>query len=138
MKSLIVFGITAANFAMIIVGLYGGGSIKKFLAKVSAIKDEQDMMLFKKMAAEQMYLTLFLMPVCVMSLLVYLFFLFTGFFTGSEKLFFLVQYVAIFYFSKKMKQDETKSRTLEVSSDTLRQERDHIVATWEKKPFPDW
>lgn len=138
MNTIVVGLISIANLTSLLISLHGNVAVKIFLKHTPAINNSADLDSFKKLVSKQMYMALIFIVFTGISMVFYMFFLFTGFFSGLQKIFFLIQYIIIFIFGKMFKEDDNRVHSITVNDEQLKNEKDRIVKIWKTKPFPAW
>jgi len=130
-----------------VVGLYGAAALnlmlgeralRRFAREVPVLSSDREMTLFRKLAARQMYAAL--AQIALLGLATVL--LFVGFGLDLLRLddlrFVLIPAGALVLLSLLARKVERQVQETPTATASLAAERDTVVATWLKKPLPDW
>jgi len=115
-----------------------GTELKKFVASTPTLASSRDIEEFKKTVAHQMYAALAQIALLATPPIVYFAGLFTGVLRPSDFVFILVPSMVIIAVAAIFRGEETRAKTLPATDPELERQRDAIVRTWLRKPWPDW
>jgi hypothetical protein len=122
----------------IVNAFWFGRELADFLVKYDGLRSDQDMLAYKRVVGRQMYAALVQIVLLLMPTLLF----FTGFFSGVLKVldlvFVVVPSVLVIVVGMRYKRLEEPMKAILAATPELENERDDVVATWLKKPFPDW
>ncbi len=96
------------------------------------------MMRFKKVVAHQMYAALFQIVLLSTPPILFVVGLMLEVLYGSDILFVIVPSAIIIIVAAISRTWETRAKILPTATPEMSQERDAIVRTWLRKPWPDW
>ena len=122
----------------LLVSIYFGFDLKRFVATTPEIDSQSDLERFKQIVKKQMYGALGQFVILIIPTLLFLY----GFF--SRTLFFrdvaylIVPSLVILAAGLYFKTLERRAQTLPIANPQLQPERDRVVEVWKHKPFPDW
>ena len=114
-----------------------GNELKRFVIEVPELRTAEHLRRFKGMVARNMYAALGQIILFIIPWVCYFVGITRQVLVGGEVLIILVLSVANFIVGQRLKKTEDAVRALPVDEE-LKAERDRVVKTWEKKPFPDW
>jgi membrane protein implicated in regulation of membrane protease activity len=106
--------------------------------RTPTIASTADIERMKAAVSKQMYAALAQIGLLAVGPVAYAVGLFKGALEPSDIVFIILPSAAVLAVAAFYKRVETAAKTIEVSDDELRRQRDAIVRTWLKKPFPDW
>lgn len=119
-------------------GWWFGRELKAFLSLTPAIASTADIERMKAMVARQMYAALVQIPLLAAGPAVYAYGLYRHVLVRSDVVFVIVPSALVLAAGVALKRVEAAARSLDTPDDELRLQRDVIVDTWLRKPFPDW
>jgi hypothetical protein len=135
------------NYVMMILALYGlgvanavvfGSELRRFASEVTTISSTAHMERFKQVVARQMYAALAQIGFLGAPVVVFFAGVVRKVMGPGDVLLIIIPSAIILLLAQAYKKVETAVRELPVADEQLRRQRDHIVDTWMKKPFPDW
>jgi hypothetical protein len=112
--------------------------LKSFLDATPTMASTADIERMKAVVARQMIAALVQIPLLAASPIVYAIGLLRHVLRPADVVFIIVPSAAVIAFSLAAKRLEAAARTLDAPDDELRRQRDAIVRTWLRRPFPDW
>jgi hypothetical protein len=115
-----------------------GSELKRFAEEVRTIASTSDIERFKAVVARQMYAALAQIVILAAPTVVFFVGIVRKVLGPGDILFIIIPSAIILLIAQHYKKIESAARELPVTDDMLRQQRDEIVNTWLKKPFPDW
>jgi len=115
-----------------------GRELQDFVKRTPTITSTTDVESMKVVVARQMYAALVQIVLLALGPVSYVVGLARGALRPSDVLFILLPSAAVLIMAATYKRVETAARSIAVSDDELRRQRDAIVHTWLKKPLPDW
>jgi hypothetical protein len=115
-----------------------GRDLQEFVKRTPTIASTADIERMKAAVSKQMYAALAQIGLLAVGPVAYAVGLFKGALEPSDIVFIILPSAAVLAVAAFYKRVETAAKTIEVSDDELRRQRDAIVRTWLKKPFPDW
>jgi hypothetical protein len=92
----------------------------------------------KAVVARQMYAALVQIVLLAAAPIAYVVGLARGELRPTDALYIIVPAAAVIVLSLGSKRVEARARALAAADEELARQRDRIVHTWMKKPFPDW
>ncbi len=118
--------------------LYFGNELQRFLEKVPILASTRDLERLKVVIARQMYAALAQIVILGAPMIVF----FIGFRSGdlspADLVFIIIPSAIILLIASTHKKTEKQVQTMPTADEYLEKERDKLVETWLKKPFPDW
>ena len=115
-----------------------GRELKVFLEATAAIASTADIERLKAVVSRQMFAALAQIPLLAAGPAVYALGLLRQVLRPADVVFVIVPSAAVLALSLATRRVEVAARTLDAPDEELRRQRDAIVHTWLKKPFPDW
>ena len=115
-----------------------GRELKAFVEATPSIASTADIERMKSVVARQMVAALVQIPLLAASPVLYFVGLMRHALQPGDVVFIIVPSAAVIAFSLASKRIEAAARELPAPDEELRRQRDAIVRTWLKKPFPDW
>ncbi len=112
--------------------------LRSFVDSTPVLASTSDIERMKAVVSRQMYAALAQIGLLAAAPVVFLAGLMTGALRPTHVLWVILPAAAVIVFALGSKRTEAEARALEAADDELRRQRDHIVETWMKKPFPDW
>jgi fatty acid desaturase len=115
-----------------------GRELRAFVDSTPVISSTVDIERMKAVVSRQMYAALAQIVLLAAAPAVFLFGLYRGALQAADVLYVIVPSAAVIVLSIGFKRVEAEARSLEAADDELRGQRDRIVQTWMRRPFPDW
>ena len=115
-----------------------GRELKAFVEATPSIASTADIERMKSVVARQMVAALVQIPLLAASPVLYVVGLMRHALQPGDVVFIIVPSAAVLAVSLASKRVEAAARELPAPDEELRRQRDAIVRTWLKKPFPDW
>ncbi len=138
MRSTYTFLLLAFPALALLNAWWFGSELKRFVKATPVIASTADMENMKAVVARQMYAALAQILLLGAGPVVFMLGLARGVLGPRDVLFIIVPSAAVIVAGSLYKRVEIAARNIEAIDDELRRQRDAIVATWLKKPFPDW
>ncbi|MEE4271633.1 MAG: hypothetical protein V2I67_08165 [Thermoanaerobaculales bacterium] len=137
-RSLFITAMLVCFGAAVVNALWFGTELKRFTASTPVLASTHDLERFKAVVAHQMYAALGQIVLLAAPTILYFVGLFRGALAPPDLLFVVGPSAVILLIAASYRGWEVKARAIETADDELAAERDAVVATWIKKPFPDW
>ncbi len=115
-----------------------GTLLKSFVRDVSGLASSADLERFKRLVSGQMVAALVQLGLLAVPPILYAIGLARGVLLPGDVVYLLVPSAVVIVVAQLFKPLENRVKTIPASSDDLARQRDAIVHTWMKKPFPDW
>ncbi len=115
-----------------------GNELKSFIASTPKLASSRDMEEFKTVVAHQMYAALAQIVLLATPPILYFAGLFQGVLRPSDIVFILVPSMVILAVAAIYRGGEARAKTMPATDPELERQRDAIVQTWMRKPWPDW
>ena len=123
----------------LILCLYFGSLLKRFLTNTPEIKSAQDMERFKQLVKGQMFAALAQIAVLSIPILVFVYGLWIKVLKpNTDILYMLVPSLVVLGAGMALKSVERNVQNVPTATDELTKERDRIVDIWLHQPFPNW
>jgi len=137
-RTIYVFFMVALPAIGVLNAFWFGTELKKFVASTPILASSRDIEEFKTTVAHQMYAALAQIALLATPPILYFAGLFTGVLRPSDFVFILVPSVLIIAVAAIYRGEEARAKTLPATDPELERQRDAIVRTWMRKPWPDW
>lgn len=137
MRSAIIIAMLLFPSIGLLLSVYFGYELKRYMKEVAEICSQQDFDRFKHIAKKQMYAALVQMVVLMTPIVLFLYGKFTNVLDYSDVVFLIVPSLVMIIVGLCGKKTEKLFQSLPVA-DELRQEHDRVVHVWIHKAFPDW
>jgi hypothetical protein len=118
--------------------IWFGSELQRFAASTTAIASTIDIERLKEVVARQMYAALVQIVLLAAPTVVFFYGLFRGVLEVSDVVYIILPSAVVIVLASIYKKVESRVRTMSVTDDELRRQRDAIVETWVKRPLPDW
>ena len=138
MRSTYTFLLLAFPALALVNAWWFGSELRRFVDATPSIASTADIENMKAVVGRQMYAALAQIVLLTAGPLIFAFGLMRGVLGPGDVLFIIVPSAAVIVAGSFYKRVEVAARHLEATDDELRRQRDAIVSTWLKKPFPDW
>lgn len=123
----------------LILSLYFGSLLKKFLTTTPEIASTQDMERFKQLVKGQMYAALVQIAILSIPILVFAYGLWIKVLKpNTDILYMLVPSLVVLGAGMALKSVERNVQNVPTANEELTKERDRIVDIWLHQPFPNW
>jgi hypothetical protein len=129
---LLLPGLAVAN------ALVFGGELRRFLREVPSLSSTRDVERYKTVVAHQMYAALAQIGLLGAPILLFFVGVARGVLGPGDVLLIILPSLVVIVVAAQLKKVETQARQIPAADDELATQRDVIVATWIKKPLPDW
>ena len=103
-----------------------------------SLESEQDMGAYKALVATQMYLALAQIVLLLVPVAIYFYGAITGRLGTRGLVVVLFMSTVIIVLSKVMKRTASDIKAIPCATTDLATERERVVSTWDRRPFPDW
>ncbi len=137
-RSLLIIAILVFSCAGVVNSIWFGLELKRFVDRTPILVSRLHMMRFKKVVAHQMYAALFQIVLLSTPPILFVVGLMLEVLYGSDILFVIVPSAIIIIVAAISRTWETRAKILPTATPEMSQERDAIVRTWLRKPWPDW
>jgi hypothetical protein len=118
--------------------MYFGAELKRFLEKMPILASSADIEGLKAVVARQMYAALAQIIILGSPMIVFFFGIRSRHLSPADLVFIVIPSAVILLIASSYKKTEKQVQTMPAADDFLAAERDKIVETWLKKPFPNW
>jgi hypothetical protein len=122
----------------ILNAVWWGSELQSFTKKVRSFESTAHIEQFKTVVAHQMYAALVQIVLLATPPIVFFVGLARRVLTPTDVLFIILPSALVIVVAAVYKKVETQARSIPASDDELRRQRDAIISTWIKKPFPNW
>ena len=137
-RSLFILGILGFAAIGVANSIWFGLELKRFIDRTPVLATHLDMMRFKKVVSHQMYAALLQIVLLSAPLVIF----FTGmmfeFLNASDIFVIIIPSVIVLIVAAISRRWETRAKIMPTASPEIQAEREAIVHTWLRKPFPDW
>jgi hypothetical protein len=137
-RTLLILGILGFATAGIANSIWFGLDLKRYSERTQILATRLDMLRFKKVVARQMYAALIQAVLLIVPLVIF----FTGvsfeILNPSEILLVIVPSVIMIFVAVFSRRWEYRVKTIAAADPEIEEQRDAIVRTWLRKPWPDW
>jgi hypothetical protein len=137
-RTICLLAILGCMATAIVNSLWFGFELRRFAATTTVIESEHQMESFKRVVGNQMYAALFQIVLLSAPLVVFFTGLMLGALHASDILFVVVPSAVIIVIAAIFKTWENRLKTIAVATPELLAERDAVVHTWLRKPWPSW
>ena len=138
MRSTYTFLLLAFPALALLNAWWFGSELKRFVEATPAIASTNDMERMKAVVARQMYAALAQILLLGAGPVAFFVGLARGVLGPKDVLFIIIPSAAVIVAASFYKRVETAARNIQATDDELKRQRDAVVSTWLKKPFPDW
>jgi len=115
-----------------------GTELKNFVAATPRLESSRDIEDFKTVVAHQMYAALAQIALLATPPLIYFAGLFTGVLRPADFVFILIPSMVIIMVASVYRRGELRAKNIPAADPELERQRNAIVSTWMRKPWPDW
>jgi fatty acid desaturase len=122
----------------IVNAVWFGSELQRFTRRVSTFSSTSDIESFKAVVSRQMYAALAQIVLLAVPPILFFVGLLKGFLDPSDVIAIILPMAVVILVGWLYKQVENQARTIPAADDELTRQRDAIIETWLKKPFPDW
>ena len=122
----------------LLLGVAGTLDLRRFLARTPELGSVEDLQVFRRIVARQMYASLVVLTLAVATVAVVAYGFFQDLIGWSELRYVLGLGSLFVVVGAWCSAVEAKVKEIPAADDKLRAERDRLVATWRSKAFPDW
>ncbi len=129
---LVLPGLAIAN------ALAFGGELRRFVREVPFLSSTRDVERYKTVVAHQMYAALVQIGLLGAPILLFFVGVARGVLGPGDVLLVIVPSLIVIVVATRLKKVEAQARQIPAADDELARQRDAIVATWIRKPLPDW
>jgi len=137
-RTLFIVGILGFAFAGVVNSLWFGLELRRFVDRTPVLASRLDMMRFKKVVSHQMYAALVQLVVLSAPIVIFAAGIMFKVLGGTDFLFIIIPSVVILVLAGITRRWETRAKTIPVADPEIEAERNTIVHTWLRKPWPDW
>ena len=138
MRSTYTFLLLALPAVALINIWWFGRELRSFVESTPVLASTADIERMKQVVARQMYAAIAQILLLAGAPILFFFGLARGVLRPTDALYVILPAAAVIVFSLGFKRTEAAARSIEAADDELARQRDRIVQTWMKKPFPDW
>ena len=138
MRQVLIWVLLVLPAAGVVNGLWFSAELKRFLEAVPVLASSHHMQQYKRLVARQMYAALVQLVILALPPVVFLAGLVMGVLRLPDVLFVIIPSTVVLVVALSMRPTELKARSIPTADPELERERDQVVATWLKKPLPDW
>lgn len=125
-------------FAGVANSIWFGLELKRFLDRNPVLGNHLQMIRFKKAVAHQMYAALLQIVLLSVPPVIFVVGLMLEILYGSDFLFIVLPSAVILIVAAISRRWETRAKNMRTGTPEMAEERDGIVRTWLRKPWPDW
>ncbi|MEJ2188790.1 MAG: hypothetical protein P8Y93_05110 [Acidobacteriota bacterium] len=122
----------------VVNSLVFGSKLKQFARRIRMFSSQDDIVRFQRVVAQQMYAALAQIVLLAVPAVLYVLGVVRGFLGVGDLVFVIVPSLVVLAFGIAMKKTEQQVRRIPARDDDLARQRDAVVTTWMRKPFPDW
>ena len=118
--------------------IYFGLELKRYAERTRALDSTLAMFRFKRVVAHQMYAALAQIVLLATPPVIFLIGAMLDVLDASDIFFVIVPAIGILVIAAFFRGYEKMARTIPASDPEIEEQRDAIVRTWLRKPWPDW
>ena len=122
----------------VVNSLVFGSKLKRFARRIRMFSSQDDIVRFQRVVAQQMYAALTQIVLLSVPAVLYVLGVVRGFLGVADLVFVIVPSLVVLAFGIAMKKVEQQVRRIPTRDEDLARQRDAVVTTWMRKPFPDW
>lgn len=122
----------------VINSLVFGSKLKRFARRIRMFSSQDDIVRFQRVVAQQMYAALTQIVLLSVPAVLYVLGVVRGFLGVADLVFVVFPSLVVLAFGIAMKKVEQQVRRIPARDEDLTRQRDAVVTTWMRKPFPDW
>ncbi len=115
-----------------------GTELKNFLSSTPRLESSHDLERFKTVVAHQMYAALIQIVLLATPPIVFFFGIFRGVLNPSDLLYIIGPSAVILIVAAMYRGHEKRAKSIPTADPELEQQRDAIIHTWMRRPWPDW
>ncbi len=115
-----------------------GTELKNFLSSTPRLESSHDLERFKTVVAHQMYAALIQIVLLATPPIVFFFGIFRGVLNPSDLLYIIGPSAVILIVAAMYRGHEKRAKSIPTADPGLEQQRDAIIHTWMRRPWPDW
>jgi hypothetical protein len=115
----------------VVNSLVFGSKLKRFARRIRMFSSQDDIVRFQRVALTQIVLLSVPAVLYVLGVV-------RGFLGVADLVFVIVPSLVVLAFGIAMKKVEQQVRRIPTRDEDLARQRDAVVTTWMRKPFPDW
>ena len=138
MRTTLLALMVALPAAALVNAAWCSAALAAFAREIRTLASTADLERFKRVVAHQMYAALIQIALLGAPPILFAIGVFSHALGFADVVYILVPAAVIIVVGLAAKRLETRVRTIPTPDDELRRQRDAIVATWVKKPLPDW
>lgn len=137
-RTLCIFGMLAFAATGVANALYFGSELRRFLRATPTIESSHDIERFKEVVAHQMMAALAQIVLLAAPPLIFFAGLFKQILQPPDIVFVIVPSVVVIAVASVYRRWEREAKTIRTSDRELEAERNAVIRTWMRKPWPDW
>jgi hypothetical protein len=118
--------------------VYFGLELRSFLARTATLESSLDLLRYRKVVGHQMYAALAQIGLLLAPLLVFIVGILLDVLEASDIVFVIAPALVIIVVAVVFRGWEQHAKTIPAADPELEAQRDAVVRTWMRKPFPDW
>jgi hypothetical protein len=122
----------------VVNSLVFGSKLKRFARRIRMFSSQDDIVRFQRVVAQQMYAALTQIVLLSVPAVLYVLGVVRRFLGVADLVFVIVPSLVVLAFGIAMKKVEQQVRRIPTRDEDLARQRDAVVTTWMRKPFPDW
>ena len=123
--------------ALLVAGWFGA-ELRRFSRTTDEIRSTTDIERMKRVVAHQMYAALAQIVLLAVPPILYFLGLLRGLLVPSDVVLIILPAAVVILAAQVFRRVEAEVRALPAADPELAAQRDAIVATWVKRPLPDW
>ena len=123
--------------ALLVAGWFGA-ELRRFSRTTDEIRSTTDIERMKRVVAHQMYAALAQIVLLAVPPILYFLGLLRGLLVPSDVVLIILPAAVVILAAQVFRRVEAEVRALPAADSGLAAQRDAIVATWVKRPLPDW
>ena len=137
-RSLCLLGMLGLPAAAVINALWFGTELKNFVSTTPRLESSHDLERFKMVVARQMYAALAQIVLLAAPPIIYFAGLVLGVLNPSDILYVIGPSAIILVVAATYRSWEKRAKTIPTANPEIEEQRNAIVRTWLRKPWPDW
>ena len=137
-RSLCLLGMLGLPAAAVFNALWFGTELKNYVSSTPRLESSHDLERFKTVVAHQMYAALAQIVLLAAPPIIFFAGIILGVLSPSDILYVIGPSAIIIIVAAMYRSWEKRAKTIPTADPELQKQRDAIVHTWLRKPFPDW
>ena len=137
-RNLFVILMLACPTVAVVNSFVFGNKLKQFARRMRMLSSQDDITRLQRVVSQQMYAALAQIVLLAVPAILYVLGVLRGVLGASDLVLVIVPSLIVLAMGIAMKKVEQRVRRIPARNDDLARQRDAVVTTWMRKPFPDW